>query len=92
MLNNPSYCTYSSELSKLFVADTKNNRIQQFAETPTGARLFDSNAITVAGDIDKDPGADLEHLKFPNCLAVLGNRNLAVGDPQNNRILITDLD
>ena len=57
-----------------------------------GTRLFDSNAITVGGDIGTSSGSDLDHLKKPNCVVDLGNGSLVIGDPENDRILITTLD
>ena len=46
----------------------------------------------MAGNTDGKPGSDLEHLKRPTSVAVLGNLSIAVGDPDNDRILIIDLD
>ncbi|RIV20473.1 T9SS C-terminal target domain-containing protein [Fibrisoma montanum] len=77
-LHSPSG-VYVDELGAIYVADTRNNRIQKWASGPT-------SGTTVAGASDGKSGNGANQLDYPTGVAVDGAGAIYVADYGNARI------
>ena len=81
-LNGPTYLATDSA-GDLFVADTGNNRVQEFTRNPaTGS--YPSSGVTVAGSGGKGSGPS--QLSAPGAVALNSAGALFVADNGNNRV------
>ncbi|TAE23523.1 MAG: hypothetical protein EAZ91_22060 [Cytophagales bacterium] len=78
-LNSP-FGVYVDGADNIYVADSRNNRIQKFPPTSTAG----TNGSTVAGG--NGVGSDANQLKAPLGVCVDGSGNLLVADFNNHRI------
>ncbi|MCX6718586.1 MAG: NHL repeat-containing protein [Candidatus Staskawiczbacteria bacterium] len=91
-LNGPTGLAYDPENNKLFVADTKNNRVMIF---DTSSITNGENAVNVLGQpnfTSSDPGTDQSSLDSPTALDYDPvNKILFVTDTNNNRVVTFDV-
>jgi DNA-binding beta-propeller fold protein YncE len=81
--NNPMGVTVSVVDNRIYIADTKNNRVQVFNGI--------TNAyITTIGNKKGESGNDKNHFNNPTSVAVSSHNRIYVTDTYNNRVQVFD--
>ncbi|CAF1093484.1 unnamed protein product [Adineta steineri] len=79
-LSYPSDVKISNKTGALYIVDSNNNRIQRFNQRAT-------EGVTIAGDLNGNPGANDTMFNSPAGLAINRNETLMyVTDQSNNRV------
>ncbi|CAF4042779.1 unnamed protein product, partial [Adineta steineri] len=79
-LSNPSYIKISNKTGALYIVDANNHRIQRWNQGAT-------EGVTIAGDINGNPGSNETMLSYPTGLAINHNETfMYVTDQSNNRV------